>query len=117
MTSLLYGFISGGEGPGSYYTPVMVQFILVIPVIIKVIKKYRLGGLAVCFLVNLSLEFFKNVVNMGADIYRLLIFRYIFAIAYEVYLYFDSGRKISWFHISCSGIELGYIIAFCYCGM
>lgn len=39
---LVYGFISGGEGPGSYYTPVMVQFILIIPLIIKVIEK--LGG-------------------------------------------------------------------------
>lgn len=56
------------------------------------------------------------MVDLSVDIYRLLIFRYIFVIAYGVYLYFNRERKTTWFSIICSCIGLGYIVAFCYCG-
>lgn len=81
------------------------------------IDKHRNLGLAICCLLNFVLEYLKNVIDMNVDIYRLLIFRYIFVISFGVYLYYEKGKKITWFSFLCSGVGLVYIITFCYCGM
>ena len=37
-------FFKGGVGPGSYYFPVMLQFVFIYPLIFWVVKKYSLWG-------------------------------------------------------------------------
>lgn len=37
-------FFSGGFGPGSYYYPIMMQFVFIFPLIYFAIKRYDRGG-------------------------------------------------------------------------
>lgn len=91
-------FLTGGIGPGSYYTLIMIEFIIIYPIIYKIIKKYKRNGLIICFAINLFFEIIKTIIALDPDIYRLLIFRYIFVIAYGSYLSYTNNnynKKIS----------------------
>lgn len=86
LRALLFDYLKGGKGQGSYYFPVMIQFVILFPLIYSAVKKYKLKGLVACFLVNLLFEIMKTLMNMGDGTYRLLIFRYLFVIAAGIYL-------------------------------
>lgn len=47
-------FLRGGFGPGSYYYPVMIQFIFFFPIIFFIIKKYAYIGLLICGFMNFT---------------------------------------------------------------
>lgn len=49
---LLVDFLEGGIGPGSYYFPVLLQIVLIIPIIIWVINRYKGKGLIGLFVFN-----------------------------------------------------------------
>lgn len=90
-------FFRGGYGPGGYYCPIMIQFIFVFPVIFKFVKKYNHCGLLACGLINVLYEIMKIVYFVDEKCYRLLIFRYIFIIAYGCYLRIQEPKhKWNW---------------------
>ena len=76
----------GGEGAGSYYFPIMMQFLFMYPVIYFLIKRRGFKGLVVCFLLNALYEFFQRLWFVSGNCYRLLVFRYISVIAFGAYL-------------------------------
>lgn len=82
----IFLFLRGGEGPGSYYYPVLVQFIFLFPIIFFIVKEYRLRGLMICLAMNVVYELLHTVYGMNEECYRLLVFRYIFVIAFGCYL-------------------------------
>lgn len=86
-------FIVGGRGPGAYYVPVIIQIVFIFPIIHFAIKKYKEGGLILCFALNFFLEFIKNLFHLSAMTYRLLAFRYIFIIAAGCYHYLFGINK------------------------
>ena len=88
---LFVTLIRGGFGPGSYYTPVMLQFIFIFPIIYFIIKKYDFQGLLLCGAANLFFEFIKKVYGMPTHEYRLLVLRYVLLIASGCYL--AIGKK------------------------
>lgn len=105
----LLGLVTGGWGAGSYYYPVMLQFILMFPFIFLVIKKFKHNGLIICFLTNLFWEAIKFPLGVSSGLYRLLAFRYIFLIAFGCYisLFGYANKKV---HIlSISGALLGFL--------
>ena len=85
--------ITGGIGPGSYYYPLIIQFLLIYSCIYFFIKKWEAGGLVTIGIFNLLYELFQYSYNLNDSCYRLLIFRYIFLIGYGCYLA-TSKRKI-----------------------
>lgn len=89
--SALEAFCVGGWGPGSYYYQYMLQFIFLFPLIYFVIKKFDFNGLLICAGVNLLYDVAKIPLEMDAGTYRLLVFRYIFAMALGCY--FSMGKK------------------------
>ena len=97
-------FFKGGKGPGSYYYPLMIEFLLFYPVLYFIIKKNVLQGLALCFIVNVGFEFFSCVWACNNAFYRMLIFRYTFVIAYGSYLWQCRGKAEG-------GIAFGWKIA------
>lgn len=99
LYTVFYQFFRGGWGPGSYYVPFMLQFIFVFPVIFFIIKRHSLKGLTLCFIVNLLYEILKTALYIGDETYRLLIFRYIFLIAFGSYLYLYRGIKFKMIYI------------------
>lgn len=115
--TVLYSFITGGDGPGSYYFPVMLQFVIIVPMILKLVEKYDVKGVLICFGLNIFFEILKNVIHMSVDTYRLLVLKYIFVIAYGIYLFFEKQKPLSILHIAFSGLGGLYIITFCYVGV
>ena len=85
-------FVTGGVGPGSYYYPIMLQFVLIFPLCFFLIHKYDIGGLAAAFCACILFEVLQYAVKMDGEIYRLLIFRYLFAIAGGCYLAIGKRR-------------------------
>lgn len=109
-------FFQGGIGPGSYYFPIMIQFIFVYPILYFIIKKANGKGLLICFFINAAYEILQRACGMDAELYRLLLFRYIFVISAGCYLA-SEGAKIqlkTGILLCLAGIA--YIVAITYCG-
>ena len=123
VLALLFDFLTGGKGQGSYYFPIMLQYVFVFPVIFFVIKKNGFKGLCGVFGINLLFEVLKQAYGMPEYEYRLLIFRYLYVIAAGCFAAFECDSKgdalytikkkplvstISFF------LGLGFICLFCY---
>ena len=100
-------FLRGGEGPGSYYTPVMLQFIFIFPVIYFLIKKKDLQGLIICGGINITYEILQRVYGMNEVCYRMLMFRYVFVIAFGCYL--AVGKEVIKFQYYIISLFLGLV--------
>lgn len=79
-------FLSGGIGPGSYYYPVMIQFVFIFPIIYMLIKKFDFIGFFICICTNIIYEFLQSAYDMNEECYRLLVFRYILVISFGCWL-------------------------------
>ncbi len=86
-------FAQGGEGPGAYYYPIMMQFVFVFPLIYFLIERTGFAGLVVLFFTNYLLEFLKGVYQLSENTYCLLLFRYIFIIGVGAYLASSHYRR------------------------
>lgn len=78
-------FVKGGLGPGSYYFPLLIQFVFVFPIVYILILKFKSKGLVCCMILNFLYEVIK-LFFMNEGIYRLLVFRYITVIAFGCYI-------------------------------
>ncbi len=85
-------FVQGGEGLGSYYFPVMMQIVIIVPLVIVIIKKWNVKGLIICFIFNLAFEAYQTQIHLDEELYRLVCFRYIFIVSYGVWLFFSEGK-------------------------
>ena len=112
-------YITGAEGPGSYYFPVMLQVVLMFPLIWWCVSKYQLKGLLLCFSINVGFEALKTILEMPVSIYRLCAFRYIFLLAYGSYLFsvHEREQKNSWAYYLAGVMGAVYIIGFNYYGL
>ena len=90
ILALMFDFLIGGIGQGSYYFPIIVQFIFLFPVIYFCIKKYGLKGLYGLFALNFFYEVLKQAYGMPHSEYRLLIFRYLFVISAGCFFALES---------------------------
>lgn len=110
----VFTFVTGGIGPGSFYYPILIQFIFVFPLIYIAIKKYDYKGLLGCIIVNCIYEITKSVLVMDEGLYRLLLFRYITVIAFGCYFAIGKKRinKVIWIGMCVIGIA--FIILFKY---
>ena len=116
IIQLVKDFVMGGYGPGSYYYPVMIQVVFIMPLIWYVINRYKEKGLIITFIVNLIFEIVKNMIGLSDGLYRLLVFRYIFALSLGCYSYYSPKINIKYFIISTI-IGLSYLIVFNYTGL
>ncbi len=80
-------FLTGGIGPGSYYYPLMIQFVFLFPLIFYGIYRYNLKGLLFVFALNFLFEIGVSLANMPLPIYNLILVRYFFAIGIGVFIY------------------------------
>lgn len=104
IKSFVVDFFHGGYGPGSYYFPVMVQFILVYPIIHFIVEKNGMKGVILCFVINLFYEFLQRISFVPEELYRLLCFRYISVIAFGTFFALFSNIKIKWYINTIVGI-------------
>lgn len=83
--------IEGGYGPGSYYTPIMIQMIFLGPLIHYIIKKYDVWGFVICYIITGVWEAISYSCGIGNNWYRLLAFRYISLFAFGCFI--AIGKK------------------------
>lgn len=115
--ALLKLFITGGIGPGSYYTPIILQFVFVFPLLFIIIKRKAFRGLLICGGINIAYEVLKLAFGMSEGLYRLLVFRYILLIAFGCYLALFPEERIA-LPIRLGSFAAGvlFIIAYQYLG-
>ncbi len=96
ILNLIKNYICGGFGPGSYYTPLIIQLLILFPLIyfLYINLKNKNIFLLIGFIVNLLYEIIQSTIGLSETVYRLLIFRYIFLIFYGVYLNGNQNKKI-----------------------
>lgn len=80
-------------GVGSYYFSLLVGLIVVMPIILKVIRKYKALGLLIIGVITIGYECICHIINLDVRIYRILVFRYLFHVAGGMYLYIVLNRK------------------------
>lgn len=80
----LFRLFTGGRGPGSYFVPLTIQAQLIVPFMFLAAKKSVSKMLMGSFAINLALEVFSLAINMNEELYRILIIRFIFALALGV---------------------------------
>lgn len=91
---------------------------IIFPFIFKLIEKYKGKALLGCFFTNLIWEFLKVPFSISSGCYRLLVFRYIFLIAFGCYtaLYGFSDKKVNICSIVGAIVGVVFIIASQYLG-
>ncbi|MCI7435484.1 MAG: acyltransferase family protein, partial [Spirochaetia bacterium] len=75
-------FLQGGNGPGSYYYPEMIQIMFLFPIIYVLVRKYNWKGVLVVALATFFFEVLKFPYMVNEGQYRLLLFRYFMLIAF-----------------------------------
>ncbi len=115
---IILHFFTGGMGVhGTYYFPVLLQLVFLMPLIYAIVRKSKYGWL-ICAAINLSYEIIKNTFAIdnaiGFEVYRLLAFRYIFAVAMgaHICLYKESINKLGWALMFVVGAAYIYVIGY-----
>lgn len=102
--------ITGGIGPGSYYYPIMIQFIFIFPFIYCIIRKFDFCGVMICFFINGVYEIVQRCYGMSETNYRLLLFRYIFLMAFGCYLFIGKTRPKKWVAVMSVLLGAGWLV-------
>lgn len=92
--SVVLLFFRGGQGPGAYYTPVLMQLIFLTPIIYFIVKKFEFFGVILCFLITAFYECVQYSWKMSDDVYALVAFRYISLISFGCYIALEK-RKLN----------------------
>lgn len=92
VSFIIKNLIVGGFGPGSYYPVIMFQFLFVIPIIYIVSYKKLNYSILFFLAVGVLFEFSTTLSGLNEGVYRLLIGRYIFAIALGSYLALNQNK-------------------------
>ena len=89
-------FLQGGNGPGSYYYPEMIQIMFLFPIIYVLVRKYNWKGVLVVALATFFFEVLKFPYMVNEGQYRLLLFRYFMLIAFGSYYAMNKANRKHW---------------------
>ena len=83
-------------GPGSYYFPLMIEFLFVAPLQLYCFYKWDHYGLLLSAAAALLWELFCKGVHLPLPLYRILIIRYVFHISCGMMLWkvLSSGKRL-----------------------
>lgn len=87
IKELLFKFLQGGRGPGSYYIPILIQLLFIFPFMLFSFKKAPYKSIGLIFLIHLCFDILSNYLPVSPEIYRLLILRYLVFIIMGIALY------------------------------
>lgn len=85
----------GNWGQGAYYYHLMIEFMFLAPVLYGIIRRFEAEGIILIGLVNFICEVLCSTYGLHVALYRVLIFRYLFAIGLGIYIGRFKERKIS----------------------
>lgn len=115
FTDIILLYLTGGIGPGSYFVPIMIQTLFILPILYVAANKNANYMLLGSFVVNMIFEIWAYHIGMHNGYYRLLFPRYLFAAALGVWIV--KKDSIKWSVISIGAIfSLTYITSIHYWG-
>lgn len=93
---ILKSILLSKYGPGGYYFPLMVEFLLVAPVLLYCNRKWKLYGLIASATIAIMWELFCKTFDLSTAVYRIIIFRYAFHISLGMMIWdwVKSGKRI-----------------------
>ncbi len=96
LSEHLTAYIRGGYGPGAYYTPVMIQFVILSPLLYAFIETFNEKALIISFVLNLV---FETALTLGLPWpgYSRTLLRYLFLITVGMYAYkhtYDNSKYL-----------------------
>ena len=95
INEVVFGFLAGGGGAGSYYPWIYIEFAVLLVLCRPFLKRLKSHQIFLCFLVlSILLEYVCSIMAISPWLYRITFFRYVFLIA----------LGIDWV---CNGIKLG----------
>jgi hypothetical protein len=116
LLQIFFSYITGGFGPGSYFTPLIIQHIILFPLIFwtkESLKNFNdILVLLIFFGFAIFLEWFCITLNVSDDIYKLLYVRYFFAAVLGSYLVTHNFKLI--LIISALAVSVPYIVCTSY---
>ena len=92
---ILKAAVLGNYGQGAYYYNLMIEFMLLAPMLYSIIRRLGANGVILIGLVNFIYEVLCSAYEFHAAVYRVIIFRYLFALALGMYIGRYKERKIS----------------------
>ena len=113
---LAQGFLLGGNGPGAYYVPIMIQLVFVFPLIHRLVRLYRFNGVVITWLITALCEMCRMAFQMTQATYCNLIFRYLPIVAYGIWLASEEYRPRPTLAVTGMIIGIGFIYAVSYRG-
>lgn len=104
VAALLLDIVKGGYGPGAYYTPIMFQFVFLVPILWYIYNRY---GIYSIFIINLFYELLYTIMGFSEGIYQFCFIRYLFLVSlgFEMKKREDKENKL---------IAILFVIGFCY---
>lgn len=94
---LLFSFVKGGYGPGSYFIPMILQASLLVPIIYSVMRVHPTKWMIALFFISLVVELAAYQLDITGSLYRLLIIRHIFSLTLGVWLGLLKDKiKLKW---------------------
>lgn len=107
---IVLNFFSGGQGPGSYFIPVILQQILILPLLYYVAQHSPERMLVIAFVIDIFLEYLAIAAGIPTWLYDILYIRYLFAGALGIWLVFRKDSIPKWLYAGVLA-SIVYIIA------
>ncbi|NCC87308.1 MAG: hypothetical protein EOM05_05505 [Clostridia bacterium] len=101
-------------GPGSYYTPVLIQLLLLFPIIYFFYIKKPVVTSIVVVATEVIFEVYKTSSDMPIEIYRLICLRYIVCILLGIILYHNREclRNKIYYLVAIPSIAFIYVVSY-----
>lgn len=109
LSSITKSFLTGGFGPGSYFIPLIIQFVLIVPILFYIAKKAPTMFLITGFIVSLLLEYLYSISFLNDSHYRILFIRYLFAVVLGIWYIVNPSSKLK-----IIVIVIGTLVSFIY---
>lgn len=96
-------FTMGLYGPGGYYYGIMLQFLLLAPVMLYMVRRYAFRSVILTGIITLLYEILCSVFGIDENIYRVLIFRYLLFLVLGMWMYYRrniAGAEPFWQYLS-----------------
>lgn len=107
VKGIIFLFLEGGVGPGSYFVPIIIQHLLILPILYYLALRNPNYMLIISFALSLAFEIVLIMLGVPEWLYRLLYVRYVFVGALGVYMATSKQQSRSW-------LIIGSFISFVY---
>ena len=109
---LISSVIGGGNGPGSYYFWIYLQFTFILVFLWPLVKKISRIQLTWLFLlISVGCEILFSIIDLPSAIYRLLSVRYLFLIPLA-FLWINEGVNLNFKNVSLSLLSIAAVYFF-----